>query len=559
MFRLLYIPILLLSLVSIVQAQYIFRYSTPSEGTVALPPPIVSSVSPNNGPTAGGQLVTLSGGNFYNPVVYFGETAAEVLSTTSTQIQVATPAHNWGTVSVSVRNVDGEIFVSPDAYTFSATMPTLSSITPASGSLNGGAVVTLSGSNFLATPRVFFGTEEAAVSYVDTSTVTAVSPEQPAGTVTVTLENPDGKSVAVSNAFQYLTISPTLTSLSPASIPHTGGASVILSGADFTLGTQVLLEGASVGTIYQNSGSVTFTAPSGEYGSTVPVSTLNSDGVSSANTLNLTYHAANPSLTSLFPTSVYTSGGTIIVNGEDFLEGAYATVDGVPSTTAFLSTGQVEVQAPAKTSAGPYAVQVVNPGEAVSSNALTLTYELPAPTVTGLSGGNTSSLSGGGVISVVGENFVAGSRVFIGSLEANILITQPSVITFSVPASSSVGVLDVVVLNPDGKSATLPDAFTYYVYPVAHITSVAPSMGTPTCAGGFMGINGGNFVYTGDYNTSSRLYFNGVWVSTIGVMSSTYYSVYFQNVGACEDNTLRVQVVNPDGLVSNIVEYHFSP
>lgn len=54
------------------QAQYVFRYSVDTEGAKALPPPQLSILSPNTGPTAGGQAVTLSGDAFYNRA-YFSE------------------------------------------------------------------------------------------------------------------------------------------------------------------------------------------------------------------------------------------------------------------------------------------------------------------------------------------------------------------------------------------------------------------------------------------------------------------------------------------------------
>jgi hypothetical protein len=66
--------------------------------------PTVSSVSPNNGPAAGGTAVTITGTNFAaGATVTFGGTAAtNVVVVSGTQITATTPAHAAGTVTVTV-------------------------------------------------------------------------------------------------------------------------------------------------------------------------------------------------------------------------------------------------------------------------------------------------------------------------------------------------------------------------------------------------------------------------------------------------------------------------
>jgi hypothetical protein len=66
--------------------------------------PTVSSVSPNNGPIAGGTGVTLTGTNFAaGATVTFGSTAAtNVVVVSSTSITATTPAHAAGAVTVTV-------------------------------------------------------------------------------------------------------------------------------------------------------------------------------------------------------------------------------------------------------------------------------------------------------------------------------------------------------------------------------------------------------------------------------------------------------------------------
>ena len=65
-----------------------------SNGFTYVAPPTVTSVSPNNGPTAGGTAVTITGANFATgATVTFGTMAAtNVVVNNSTTITATTPA-----------------------------------------------------------------------------------------------------------------------------------------------------------------------------------------------------------------------------------------------------------------------------------------------------------------------------------------------------------------------------------------------------------------------------------------------------------------------------------
>jgi hypothetical protein len=71
------------------------------------PLPTITSLSPNNGTTAGGTSVTINGANFQNgATVNFGGTAVAVTFNSSTSLTVTSPAHATGGVSLSVTNPD---------------------------------------------------------------------------------------------------------------------------------------------------------------------------------------------------------------------------------------------------------------------------------------------------------------------------------------------------------------------------------------------------------------------------------------------------------------------
>lgn len=78
--------------------------------TGTAPPPSLASVSPNQGPAAGGSNVTLTGQNFVSgaKVVFGGAAATNVAVASGTRITAVTPAHKQGSVSVVVTNPDGQ-------------------------------------------------------------------------------------------------------------------------------------------------------------------------------------------------------------------------------------------------------------------------------------------------------------------------------------------------------------------------------------------------------------------------------------------------------------------
>jgi hypothetical protein len=67
----------------------------PAQFTYVVPRPVITGVSPNNGSQNGGTNVTITGINFQSPVrVQFGNQAGNVTSSTSTTINVTTPAYS---------------------------------------------------------------------------------------------------------------------------------------------------------------------------------------------------------------------------------------------------------------------------------------------------------------------------------------------------------------------------------------------------------------------------------------------------------------------------------
>src|SRR5208337_4308613 len=200
--------------------------------------PTVTSISPNSGTTAGGTAVTITGTNFAaGATVTFGGTAAtNVAVVSSTSITATTPAHAAGAVTVTV-TVNGQSGSLTNGYTY-VVAPTVTSVSPNSGTTAGGTAVTITGTNFATGATVKFGTTAATnVVVVNSTTITATAPAHAAGAVTVTV-TVNGQSGSLTNGYTYV-VAPTVTSVSPNSGTTAGGAAVTITGTNFATGATV--------------------------------------------------------------------------------------------------------------------------------------------------------------------------------------------------------------------------------------------------------------------------------------------------------------------------------
>ncbi len=187
--------------------------------------PVVSSVIPNAGPTAGGQTVKISGAGFSGATaVNFGGTPASSFSVSNGGLIIAvTPAEAAGTVDVIVTS-NGQTSQTSlsDNYTF-FNPPSLTSVSPKNGPAAGGQSVTITGANLTGATSVSFGgTAASSFTVVNSTTITATTPAHSGGTVNLTVTTPGGTSNAVAYTFMF----PTTTSLASSANPSIVGQSV---------------------------------------------------------------------------------------------------------------------------------------------------------------------------------------------------------------------------------------------------------------------------------------------------------------------------------------------
>ncbi len=176
-----------------------------SSGYTYVVAPAVRSVSPNSGSTAGGTSVTITGANFAaGATVTFGGTAATQRGGGEQHDHHGDDAsgHAAGAVTVTV-TVGGQSGSLANGFTYIG-LPTVSSVSPNSGSTAGGTAVTITGTNFATGATVTFGAAAATnVTVMNSTTITAATPAGSAGAVTVTV-TVSGQSGSLANGYTYV-------------------------------------------------------------------------------------------------------------------------------------------------------------------------------------------------------------------------------------------------------------------------------------------------------------------------------------------------------------------
>jgi hypothetical protein len=251
---------------------------------VSGPQPSVSSLGPNTGSTAGGSAVTITGTNFVSgaTVTFAGTAASNVVVQSSTSITATTPAGTAGAVTVTVNNPGGKSGSLASAFTYIPS-PTVSGVSPSSGVVAGGTAVTITGTNFTTGATVTFGSTVAtSVVVVSSTSITAITPSDTAGAVTVTVTL-NGQSGSLTNGFTYIG-QPTVTSVSPNSGSTLGQTAVTITGTNFALGATVTFGStAATSIVVASSTSITAITPAGSAGAvTVTVTNIGSQSASLA-------------------------------------------------------------------------------------------------------------------------------------------------------------------------------------------------------------------------------------------------------------------------------------
>ncbi|MEW6661701.1 MAG: IPT/TIG domain-containing protein [Bacillota bacterium] len=509
----------------------------------------VDSVTPNFGPVSGGTEIVVRGANFrtdlatlvvlvgivdadgseHFEVARFKDPANKVEADgQGERMTVITPPYTQGWKSVRVRNIYGE-YTKPNAFFYLPPVfnaPIITGLEPVQGPVTGGTTVVISGDNFATGAQVKFGsvTASAASTLVESlNRIRVVTPPSLPGWHGVTVVNPDGQEFTWwappqdandpadpdAKGFFYYS-APVITSLDPNRGSTSGSGIIEINGSQFFPGIKVVF-GKAGQAVHQeapevylvNSGKLRVRLPATvTAASNVPVTVINRDGGSFTLEEAFSYVTATtlPQVERVVPDFGPVGGNIeVLITGQEFPPNpvVYFGWERVLQVVSASKT-QLRVRIPSNLP-GKYPVTVINPnnmGAGVLEDAFEYLPSLTSPAIQSVTPPRGSK-DGGTYVTITGQNFWEGARVFFGPQEVpqdNVDFRSGTLLKVLTPPGE-LGSVDVRVVNPDGGSALKRDAFTYMSPSddyLPTVTSIEPNRGT-TGGGTFVTIKGDNF------------------------------------------------------------------
>lgn len=525
--------------------------------------PVVNLISPNSGPMAGENIITISGKHFLDGVkVKFGEQyASKVAFNSSTLISVLVPKSAVeGPVDVMVENPDSRNVIVSGGYNYIAPLkPTIESLTPSEGQLQGSELITLKGTNFEAGAKLFFNNIQISMNLISDKEMRFrapawASPEK----VDVKVVNISGEEYVLKEGYTYLSPpkppEPLITSLSPDTGQLKGNELVILTGSNFQYGAKLYFDNIEVSALYVSDTQLRFRTPAWSTIGKVDVKVVNPDhqeGLLIDGYEYLTPPA--PTVLSVTPKSGLVSGGTrVIINGTDFVSGAKVYFNNIEVNTTFIANSELIITTPSWGLTEAIDLKVVNPDlqETIVHDGFTYTEppKAPEPIITSITP-NKGLTSGGELATIYGSNFVAGAQVYMDSTLVSSSFLAENALRLRTPAWTTAESVDIKVVNPDGGAVQLLDAYVFEkpVIKPPTITSLSPDTALTT---------GGSLVYINgkDFQTGVKLYLSNIEVP-VTILDANM--LRFRAPAWSVPETVDIKVVNPD-LQEDVLEQAFT-
>ena len=409
-----------------------------------------------------------------------------------------------GLYNLTVRNTDGSSGVKQNAFLVMYPSPTVGTVSPLSAYNTSPALITITGTNFVANCTVSLvnrsTTIPGVVSSFRTTKLTATFPLPlcPARVYNVTVINPGGPNGTKVNGLNVIApgTGPVIADITPDSGPNTVALPVTINGTNFRAGMIVTITNGSTtktitpAPITLNQTKCTFPLvglPTGAY----DLSVRNTDGSIGALDEAFTVTNPKPVISSVAPVSGFNTGLVgVTISGSSFVTTCSVTLWNqstvIPGTVSsftsakFIGTfdlfGQPE---------GKYNLTVTNPGGITGTKTNCFTVVLPGtvPVIANFSpkiGVNTAALP----FTINGTNFRAGATVSITNNSTSKTIpgtlAGTTKLTCNLPLTGlPIGIYNLTVCNTDGSSDDWTDALVV-MNPEPKITSLTPPTGYNT-------------------------------------------------------------------------------
>ena len=543
-----------------------FQYYV-NDGTV--PPPSLSAIKPNTGPSSGGTVALVTGGKFQDGILLFvgRGPATDVVVADPATLSGTLPPGAAGAADVEVTNPDGQTALLSLAFAYSendGVPPVLSAASPVAGTTQGGTVVSLAGSNFKGGAIVFFGGRLATGVTVMGTSVTGISPAGAPGVVDVAITNPDGRSGVLRRGYNYYVGGPVVSRVTPNFGPPDGGTDVLVEGRNFSDRTVVTLGGSSLQRLRRiDERAITGTSPAGPVGA-ADVRVENGDGQSDTLVNGWAWGSNAPptfSIARVTPEIGPIGGMTrVTIIGSGFESGATVTFGGQPATGVQVVGGATISCTTPRGTIGP--VEVVVTQGAGRQTKLPLGFWYFDPSLRG----STPSIAavtpalgpqtGGTMVLITGGGFEAGARVYFGATEAtSVVVVSASTLTGITPPASAAGPVDVRVQNADGQVVTQNQGF---VYVDPRVLGPAPVISAANPNNGGSADSTPVVLTTQNVSPGATLFAGGVPATGVTLATGIVNGTFLPHAPGVVD----VVITNPDGQTGRLTNgftYNRSP
>jgi uncharacterized protein (TIGR03437 family) len=349
--------------------------------TIFIPSPAITSISPNIAPAGAAALtVTVNGNNFgAGATVLWNGSPLATTSVSATQLIAAVPANLLNTPLAAGVTVSGPGGIISNSLTFTVDPPgpTIGALSPSSATAGAASLtLTVTGLHFAVNCVLRWNGSPLETTFVSPTQATAAVPARlvaAASMAVITLINPSGLTSNTAT-FTIHTPAPTITSISPTSAPASAPAfTLAINGANFTPNSMALWNRSPLATTVISASQLTASVPAsliaGAGAATIAVALTGAVSNKLAFTvtppLPATTTAAIVNAASLAPLiapgSLITIYGVNLAAGDatapslplpNALNGTSVTINGIPAPLIFVSSTQINAQAPFETEVG---------------------------------------------------------------------------------------------------------------------------------------------------------------------------------------------------------------
>ncbi|HEY6211537.1 MAG TPA: IPT/TIG domain-containing protein, partial [Vicinamibacterales bacterium] len=320
-------------------------------------------------------------------------------------INVALPAQAGGGMFV----LTGQVDEAPN-------VASIGSVSPATGPVSGGTIVTITGSSLTADCSVSFGGAPAThVTFGSATSLTATTPAHAAGTVFV--KTVCGNDVSVlPDAFTFVAATPEIHTVAPSFGSASGGTTVHINGRNFMPGCWAFFDGIAAKNVHVFN-DVEMTANTPPHAADTVAVSIKCSGTPDATLRDgFSYSPVDdpsPVITSVQPLSA-APGDTVTISGARLRNSDTIAFDTTPAVIRTSTPEQVVVFLPVMP-AGKVSINITDKSGHVSTTGPIFNVLQPKPSVSSIS---PASAPAGAELTIDGSGFCDPYKSSIGGATA---------------------------------------------------------------------------------------------------------------------------------------------